>query len=291
GNISVAGAVIGDISAPDNRAKNFGLIGIAFGLGFIFGPAISGVLSDHHLVSWFSAAMPFYFITALSIINVFLIIKFLPETLKLKSEKRLDISRPLHNIIIAFRKPGLRNIMPSTFLFNSGFTFFTTFFAVIMTSKYHFTQSGIGNYFAFIGLMSILAQAFVVRRVAKIAKDYQILRFSMFGSAFCLFAFFMIPDGKIYLLYCIPPFLSSCNALTMAFNSTLVTRVTPDNLRGEAMGINSSVMAMAQAIPAIASGYIASISTTLPIIVGSLICMCAGIVFWLLFDPRQFDYK
>ncbi|HLX55101.1 MAG TPA: MFS transporter, partial [Aquella sp.] len=109
GNISVAQAVIADISTPQNRAKNFGLIGMAFGLGFIFGPVIGGVLSDHHLVKWFSASTPFYFTSTLSIINAFLIFKFLPETLKVKSEKRLDITRPIHNIVMAFSKPGLRN--------------------------------------------------------------------------------------------------------------------------------------------------------------------------------------
>jgi len=288
GNVSVAQAVIGDISSPQNRAKNFGLIGMAFGLGFIFGPVIGGIGSDHHLVSWFTAATPFYFTAALSIINVFLILKFLPETLKVKSEKRLDITRPIHNIAMAFSQPGLRNIMPSTFLFNCGFTFFTTFFAVIMSTKYHFTQSGIGNYFAYVGIMIIVSQGLLVRRVAKIAKDYQVLRFSLFGTGFCLLAFFLIPSSSQYLLYCVPPFLAGFNALTMSFNASLITRVTPENMRGEAMGINSSVMAIAQALPAIISGYIATIGATLPIIVGSFICLSAGLCFWMLFNPKQF---
>lgn len=288
GNISVAQAVIGDISSPQNRAKNFGLIGMAFGLGFIFGPVIGGIGSDNHLVSWFTAATPFYFTAALSIINVFLILKFLPETLKVKSGKRLDITRPIHNIAMAFSQPGLRNIMPSTFLFNCGFTFFTTFFAIIMTTKYHFTQSGIGNYFAYVGIMIVVSQGLLVRRIAKIAKDYQVLRFSLFGTGFCLLAFFLIPTSSQYLIYYIPPFLAGFNALTMSFNTSLITRVTPENMRGEAMGINSSVMAMAQALPAIISGYIATIGATLPIIVGSFICMSAGLCFWMLFNPKQF---
>jgi DHA1 family tetracycline resistance protein-like MFS transporter len=289
GNIAIAQAAIADISIPENRAKNFGLIGMAFGLGFIIGPVIGGVFSNHNLVSWFGAATPFYFIAGLGIINVFLIIKFLPETLKVKSEKRLDITKPLHNIVMAFSKPGLRNIMPAIFLFNGGFTFFTTFFAVIMASKYHFSQTGIGNYFAYVGVMIVLSQGLLVKRVAKIAEDYQVLRFSLFGTGICLLAYFLIPDSSEYLLYCVPPILAGCNALTMSFNSTLITRVTPENMRGEAMGINSSVMAISWAIPAIISGYIASIGETLPIIVGSFICLCGGLCFWLMFNPKQFS--
>ena len=82
--------------------------------------------------------------------------------------------------------------------------------------------------------------------------------------------------------------MATFNALCMSFNTSLITRVTPENMRGEAMGISSSVIAMAQAIPAIISGYIASIGPTLPIIVGSFICISSGIFFWLLFNPKQF---
>lgn len=291
GNISVAQAVIADISSPQDRAKNFGLIGMAFGLGFIFGPVIGGLLSDWHIISWFTAATPFYFTAILSIFNVILILKFLPETLKVRSEKRLDVTRPINNIVMAFSKPGLRSIMPSTFLFNSGFTFFTTFFAVIMASKYNFTQSGIGNYFAYVGLMIVISQGFIVRNAAKVATDYQVLRFSIFGTAICLLVYFMIPADHVYLLFFIPPFLAAFNALTMSFSSSLITRVTPENMRGEAMGINSSIIAIAQAIPAIISGYIASIGPTLPIIVGGFICISGGICFWLFFNPKQFHNK
>jgi len=77
-NISVGQAVIADISEPQDRAKNFALIGMAFGLGFIFGPFIGGKLADPNVASWFSAATPFYFTTILSFINVVMLLAFLP---------------------------------------------------------------------------------------------------------------------------------------------------------------------------------------------------------------------
>ena len=288
GNISVAQAVIADISTPKNRAKNFGLIGMAFGIGFILGPFIGGKLSDSHLVSWFSAATPFYFTAFLSLINVISIRTFLPETLKIKSEQRIDITRPFNNIIKAFRGPGLRSIMPSIFLFNAGFTFFVTFFAVTLANKYHLTQSSIGNFFAYVGIMIFCAQAIMVRRLSGRVEDYKILRFSMFGTALSLFSYYIIPASSGNLIYLIPPIMATCNALTMAFNAAIVTRVTPKNIRGESLGINSSVMAIAQAIPAILSGYVASMYPTLPILVGSFVVMLAGLCFWKLFNPLDF---
>lgn len=288
GNISVAQAIISDISSPQNRAKNFGLIGLSFGLGFIFGPFLGGRLSDSNTITWFTAATPFYFTTILSIINICLIMRFLPETLKVKNNRRLDITRPLHNLVLALSTPGLRNILPSTFLFNMGFTFFTTFFAVTLAHKFNFNQGHIGDYFAYVGIMIALAQGVVVRKIAKFTKDYQILRVSMFISAISLFIIFLIPENHGNYLYFIPPFLAIGNALTMAFSAALVARVTPDNMHGEAMGISSSVAAIAQAIPAIISGYVAAIDPSLPTIVGAGIVFFGGILFWLIFKPKQF---
>ena len=65
GNISVAQAAIADISTAKNRARNFGLIGMAFGLGFILGPYVGGKLADPSVISWFNAQTPFYFTAAL----------------------------------------------------------------------------------------------------------------------------------------------------------------------------------------------------------------------------------
>lgn len=144
----------------------------------------------------------------------------------------------------------------------------------------------IGNYFAYVGIMIVLAQGLIVRKAANYLKDYQALRFSMFGTATCLLVYYFIPASHTYLVYWIPPFMAAFNALTMSFNASLVTRVTAVNMRGEALGINSSVMAIAQVFPAILSGYVASIESSLPIMVGSLTVYIGGILFWLLFNPR-----
>ena len=103
GNISVAQAVISDISTPKNRARNFGLIGAAFGLGFIFGPYIGGKLADPSVVSWFSASTAFWFAAILSGLNAIIVIGFLPETLKQRTtELKLHALQAFSNIKKAF---------------------------------------------------------------------------------------------------------------------------------------------------------------------------------------------
>lgn len=287
GNISVAQAVIGDISSPDNRAKNFGMIGMAFGLGFIIGPFVGGKLSDPALVSWFDAATPFWFAAVLSLVNVVSVLKFLPETLKIKNNRRIDITKPISNVLKAFTINGLRSVIPATFFFNAGFTFFTTFWGVVLAEQFGFTQGHIGNFFAYVGVMIILGQGVIVRRLSGKIEDYKVLRFSLFGTALCLVAYYLIPASHESLIYALPPFMATFNALTMAFGSALLTRVTPNNIRGEVMGINSSANALAQAIPAMMAGYIASHHARLPILVGSMCVFLGGILFWLIFKPKD----
>lgn len=289
GNISVAQAVIADISTPKNRARNFGFVGMAFGLGFILGPYIGGKLADPSVVSWFSAATPFWFAAALSLINMMLVLLLLPETLKVKIKQRLDLSRPFHNIISAFSKPGLRSVMPSSFLFTAGFTFFTTFFGLVLLNKFSFSQSNIGDYFAYVGIWIAVVQGGITGVVAKKYKDYQVIRVSIFITALSLLAYAFVPVGEYKWLFLIPPFMALGNGLTMAFNSALISRITPPELQGEALGINASVMALAQSIPAVLSGYIATVNDNLPILVGSFIVALAGVSFLLLFKPGRDD--
>lgn len=289
GNISVAQAAIADISTPKNRAKNFGLIGMAFGLGFILGPYIGGKLADPHIVSWFSASTPFWFAAGLSLVNALMVVLLLPETLKVKIKKRLDLSRPFHNIAVAFSRPGLRSVMPTSFLFTAGFTFFTTFFGLVLLNKFGFDQSSTGDYFFYIGLWIAIVQGGITGLVAKKFKDYQVIRVSIFITAISLLAFSFVPAGEYKWLFLIPPFMALGNGLTMAFNSSLISRITPKELQGEALGINASVMALAQSIPAILSGYVASVNEALPIVVGSAVVALGGIAFWLLFKPGRDD--
>jgi len=291
GNISVAQAGIADISTAKNRARNFGFIGMAFGLGFILGPYVGGKLADPNIVSWFGAQTPFYFTALLSFFNVLLILAFLPETLKLAKKARIEVTRPFKNIVAAFSKPGIRSVMPTSFLFTAGFTFFTTFFAIVLAQKFNFKPGNTGDYFAYIGLWIAIVQGGLTGLIAKKFKDYSVLRVSIFISAISLLGYFLIPAGEPRWLFLIPPFLALGNGLTMAFNSSLISRISPRDVQGESLGINASIMALAQAIPAVIAGYVAvaAVDSNMPVLVGSVTIAVAGIAFWILFKPGHDD--
>ena len=290
GNISVAQAVIADISTPKNRAKNFGLVGAAFGLGFIFGPYVGGKLADPHVVSWFSASTAFWFAAILSAINAVVVIRFLPETIKERSAKfTLHILESFSNVIKAFTNTGIKNITPSTFLFNAGFTFFTTFFAVFLAVRFGFSQGNTGDYFAYFGIWIAVVQGGLIGIVSKKFKDYQVLRYRFFGAAITFMTYLLIPNGQHRWLFVIPPVLALFTGMTQAFLPSIISRVTPKEIQGETLGINTSVSALAQAIPAIIAGYVATINTSATVITASALIGLAGLVFWVLFKPKKFN--
>ncbi len=286
GNISIAQAMIGDVSTGENRAKNFGMLGAAFGLGFILGPYIGGKLSDPHVLSWFNAATPFYFAAILATINMLSVLFLVPETNHNLRTEALTWGKSISNIKRAMKMPELSSIFLTNFLFFGGFTFFTTFFGVFLIQKFNFTQGNIGDFFAYVGLWSVFTQAVVTRIAVKYFPEFKIVRWTLLGAGVMVLAYFL--PNHAWQLFLIPPFFSICTGLTMANINSLLSKRAPSDQRGEIMGISSSVQALAQAIPAILSGFIAaSLLPTTPLIIASIIIVCSGIAFRMLYKPVQ----
>ncbi len=278
GNISVAQAVIADVTTPQNRSKTFGLIGASFGLGFIIGPFLGGILSESRLVPWFNAATPFWFAAILNCVNLVLVIICLAETFKVDREKKIVWSQALRNIATAFGVRELRTIFITVFLFQSGFTFFTTFFSVFLLTKFGFTQSNTGNFFAYLGLWLVFTQAFLTRLVARKFDEISVLRVTLITTGICIL-FFLLPPLWWGLLIVVP-FFASSNGLTQANITGLLSRSVGPEIQGQVLGINASVQALGQAIPAMLSGFIAAgLTPSAPSVVAASIIIFAGILF------------
>jgi DHA1 family tetracycline resistance protein-like MFS transporter len=284
GNISVAQAMISDVSTKENRAKNFGMIGAAFGLGFIFGPFIGGKLSDPHTLSWFTATTPFYFAAILAFINMMLVLFVLKETNNNLQTEKITWNRSIRNIIEALKIKGVNTIFLTSFLFSAGFTFFTTFFSVYLIKKFGFDQGNIGDFFAWIGIWSVIVQGFLVKIVAKKFSEEKVIKFSLIGCGVIVLAYFL-PQHS-WQLYLIPPFFSLCTGLTMSNLGSLLSKSTKPEVAGKIFGINSSVQALAQLIPAIISGFVAAIlAPESPIVIASIFILFGALAFIKLYKP------
>jgi len=282
GNIPVAQAVVTDITPPKERAKNFGLVGAAFGLGFIIGPYIGGKLSDPSVVSWFNAATPFWFAALLGAVNIVLVITLLPETLvRAQKEVKIRWAQSLTDVVHAYTYKGFRTLFTTVFLFQGGFTFYTTFIGVYFINKFNFTSGNIGDFLAYVGLWIVISQGLILRKLTKFA-DYKILRVTLIITGVLVLAFFL-PTVWWPLLIIVPLF-GIPNGLSQAFLPTIISRSAEQSKQGEILGINASVAALAQSIPPIIAGYLAAqITAQAPIYVASVFIVLSGVVFWLFY--------
>jgi len=294
GNLSVARAVIADVSPPEKRTSNFALIGAAFGIGFVAGPYLGARLASpgtsffglFNTPHWFGPSVPFWFAAILSVINTLVVLMVLPETHKhINNKLKLAWGKSLENIKKAALHPSLRVIFASEFLFWGGFTFFTTFFQILLIQKLGFKVNNVGDFFAYIGICIAVTQAVLTPFLAKRFKNYQILRISLFGNGVALFLQ-LLPHNTAQLLM-VAPFIAIFNGLTMANVSALVSLSADKKIQGEVLGIEASVQALAQSIPAIIAGYIATLGVNVPVLVGGSIVICGGLLFNVFYKPSK----
>lgn len=278
GNISVAQAAVADVTPPAQRAKNFGLMGAVFGLGFIAGPYLGGKLSSSHVVSWFTLATPFWFAAILSFLNTLSIMFFFKETNAHISRAPIVWGKSLRNIIAAYGMKNVRVLFLVNFIFQGGFTFFTTFFGVFLISKFAFDQSSIGDYFAYAGIWIVCTQAFITPLVSKKFREYQVLRVTLIVAGVFI-SLQLLPSVWWELLF-ITPFFAVANGLTQANFLGLLSRSVDQRIQGEILGINASVQALAQTAPPILSGLVAAkFSPESPLLAGSVLMVLAGGIF------------
>jgi DHA1 family tetracycline resistance protein-like MFS transporter len=279
GNIAVAQAAVADTTAEKDRVRVFGIMGAIWGIGFVLGPYIGGKLTNSDLVSWFSSSTPFFFAAILSLINVISIYYFFRETNPtLQKERKIDFFGAIKNLTKARNHRTIRNLFLVSFIFNAGFSFFTSFFNVYVSRKFNFSANDVGNFFGFVGVCIIFAQLVVVPAISRRFPDWKTLKwaylFAAVGLSLTFFANMPIALYALVLPFAIPYALQNANF------SSLLTRTAKDHERGEVLGINTSVISMAQAIPPLVAGGIAALfAPWTPIMIAAILIFVAGIVF------------
>lgn len=285
GNISIAMSSIADISDEKSKVRNFGLIGMAFGLGFIIGPYIGGKLADPSIVSWFTAATPFWFAGILTCVNIVLVLTNFRETLKEKRTTPVSLFTGFRNLKKAMQMPNLRLLFLIIFLCTFGFNFFTQFFQVYLVEKFGFTQSNIGDVFAYIGIWVAIAQGSIIRPLSKRFSPTQLLSFSLLGLGLT-FPILLIPDTASALFF-ILPCIAIFNGLTQPNSSALISNSADAASQGEILGINQSIQSLGQAIPPIISGIIVSINRSLPMLIAGISVLLAWTLFMTLYKKSS----
>lgn len=285
GNLAVIYSAIADISTPEEKSKNFGLVGAAFGIGFVIGPFMGGQLADDELVSWFTYATPFWVAASLSLLNLVLIALRFTETIGQKVNRSLNFTKGIINLKTAFTHPQLRIVFLISFLFIFGFTFFTQFIQVYLIEAFDYKQSDIGQLFAYMGIWIALTQGGIIRPISKRFAPLKTLRFSLVFLAIAMLGL-LLPNSS-WQLFLVLPFVSIFQGLTSPNITATVSNIASSDIQGEILGINQSVSAFAQLMPPLIGGVLVGFDIRMPIF-GSA---CFILMAWLVLQRLSFKQE
>lgn len=285
GNISIAYSSISDISNQKDKVKNFGIIGLAFGLGLIIGPYIGGKLADPGFVSWFDFHIPFVFSAILTILNMLMVQFIFKETLKTKIHTKLSLFMGFKNIEKAISLPNLRNIFIVVFLVSFGFTMHSSFFQVYLIDKFNYNQVQIGELFAYLGIFIAITQGIIVKIVAKYLDPVKVSLISLFMLSFVMFML-LLPNDPFYI-YLILPFIALFHGLELPNVSSIVSNMAGKESQGEIMGINQSIVSLAMAITPIIAGFASTFGSHWIILLSGFFIFLSAIAFAFFFHYNK----
>ncbi|MEI6222329.1 MAG: MFS transporter [bacterium] len=277
GDIAVVNSAVADISDAASKPKNFGAVGMGIGFGLIVGPFLGGILSNPAILPWFTALTPFYLGMALVSVNLLWLTFRFPETSKEKKRTPVTWKTGFRNLKKAFSKETTRSIFAITFLWWFGFNFFLQFMHSFLIQKFGFDQLLIGVTFGYIGIWVASTQGFFIRPALRFVQPRKLMRISLLTLSLGLGGLLLMVNPWFLLI--VAPCIAISNGLTMPMMTTMVSNSVGREEQGEILGINQSVLAVAQMLPPLLAGVVATVNVNAPIALASAVVFCA----WMLY--------
>lgn len=270
GNISVAQAYITDITDEENRARGLGLIGAAFGLGFVIGPAVGGLLS-----SGGRYALPAFFAAGLAFLNWFAVLVWLPESLTDEIRTMLA-KRPPRSILSigelwrAMQRPRFGPLLYVRLFYGLAFATFTGVFALYALYAFDLTSTQTGYLLAYVGLIVVLVQGVAIGRLTKRFPENRLILWSTAIVAVCLLAWAFTPSVLVLLLV-LAPLSAASGVLNTVINSAITKSVYYEEVGG-ALGVSAAIESLTRAIaPAVGGLLLGALGTWAPGVIGALL--------------------
>ncbi|HMI56534.1 MAG TPA: TCR/Tet family MFS transporter [Gemmatimonadaceae bacterium] len=238
---STASAYIADVTPVDQRAAKFGLLGAAFGLGFIIGPAVGGVLGDINL------RLPFWVAGGLSLANAAYGYFILPESLPPEKRARVPwhMANPLGSLAFLRAHPELLALGATYFLFYFAHEIYPTLFVLFGDFRYGWSASQLGLTLAFFGVGSTLASAFLIGPIVKRIGERMSLLLGLALAATSSFVVALAYTGTLFLIS-IP--IASLGGLTTPSLMAIASRQASETEQGRLQGALGSLQGIAMMI-------------------------------------------
>lgn len=237
GNISTARAYVADVTEPKDRSKAYGLIGAAFGLGFIMGPALSGILAAYSMTA------PIWAAAAVTMVATLMAWFWLPETVHRASA---GTGNPFRSLAEMLQRPGLRRMLWVDFIYWFAFAIFQTTFALFVARRFGFTVSTTGYFFAGFGVLGAVVQGLAIRPVVHRMGDKPTFLLGLGCAAVGLIAATLAPTVGLFTVALVPL------ALGIGFGhptvSSLVSRAGGRDEQGRVQGAAGAMESLGRAI-------------------------------------------
>ncbi len=240
-SFSTAGAYISDVTPPEKRAASFGLIGAAFGVGFVLGPAVGGVLGA------ISPRLPFWASAFMALANVCWGLFVLPESLP--KVRRVPFSwknaNPLGALKLLRSHPMLAGVAASYFLINLAHVVLPSVTVLYMHYRFDWNTRAVGMLLAGVGVCSLIVQAFLVKPIVKRLKERRAMALGLtFGAAgFAIYG--LAPTGPIFWIGV--PVMALWGIATPSLQ-TIMTRLVDPTEQGRLQGALASIVGLASLI-------------------------------------------
>ncbi|MER3429634.1 MAG: hypothetical protein C4325_00425 [Blastocatellia bacterium] len=252
GNLSTAQAYVADVTSRENRARGMGLFGMAFGLGFILGPALAGVLSK------FGNQVPFIFSASLSFLNAFLVLAILPESLKKADGVHRGTSGRLAMLIASMRNVNFAFIIGEYFLLITAFSIMTTAFAFYTAVKFGYDAEHTGYLLSYIGFLAAITQGGIF---GPLAKRFGERRLAMAGTLILALSLFAVPFigrdfGGILGLLLGTGIFAVGNSIASPSLMSLASKSAGETAQGQALGLMQSGASLARVVGPLICGVL-----------------------------------
>lgn len=294
GNISTVQGYVADVTPPEQRAGRMGLIGAAFGLGFIVGPGLGGLLTQPQL-GRLGYQLPIFLAAALAALAAVGVMVFLRES---RAKADPTAARPafLAGLKDARTNPVVSRVLVVTLIYMAGFSAMESVFGLWSESRYAWGAREVGLSFMIVGVISVLNQGFLAGRLARRFGEARVLAAGMllFGSSLVLqvlapvawFPATRLELGGLSLPvvqgWVIPLVMAvgACGmSLAMPNISAMISRASPPDRQGAMLGLNMASSSVARIFgPMVAGGLFSGLGHDWPFLIGALLTVPAAVM-------------
>ena len=281
GTVATATTVLADISTPENRAKTFGLIGVAFGLSFLLGPSAVLIFTKNSENGYF---IPVLLATLIPFINFLLVFFYLPETKPQSNKSRLikkTESNPFKGLFKVFKDNKIKRLSLAFFIYFIAFTGLTTILVYFLQESQGWTIKASNGPLVLVGIVAIIVQGGLI---GPLVKNYGELKLTLSGTAFILFACFILITFPEYnsgaYIYLAVTFLAIGAGLITPTIRALISKKIDKNSQGSILSSLQGLQSLGSVLGYILAGnaydYFGPRS---PFIAGGLIL---SLMIWLI---------